>query len=260
MFTRQALFLVLSVLLWPLGAMAQSVTDDLPPVIIEGDDPSSDPIQTQPQPLDNALADTVTSAMGGDLYTVADVSVDVTADTAAHARDKALMQAQRNAYSQLCTRLSRPDNSAKLNDDNIAPLVKSFEVQSERVSAVRYIGVYTIRFNPVAVQKKMSLTALPDAQPSTETKLVVPKGPASFLSVAVQANTLATWMQIKRRIESLPLVTKVDTLDVGRGLIHIDLSYLGSIDDLKNAAANKGLVLRQNSAGVFELYDGSMMR
>lgn len=87
------------------------------------------------------------------VYTVTDVATDVTADSAAKARDQAVAQAQRQALDQLFDRLGAPANlTKKLKDDDIATLVKSFEVQNERASAVRYLGAFTIHFKPNAVR------------------------------------------------------------------------------------------------------------
>lgn len=231
------------------AAQAQSVMDNLPPVVVEGEPAAQAPVPpAPPTPPAPAVAEP---------YTVADVNADVTADTAAHARDKALMQAERLAYGQLCGRLSAPDNSAKLSDDAIAAMVQSFEVQSEHVSAVRYIGVYTIRFKPSAVQKKGAIPVSAKGSLGGEGKLP-PQGPISHVTVAVQTDSLAAWGQIKKRLNAVPQVSKIDTLDLGRGTSHIDLSYGGAIGDLEQAVTAQGLVLRQTESG-WELYDGSMV-
>jgi hypothetical protein len=243
---RLILFTFLAVILAGAAAQAQSVMDNLPPVIVEGTPAAEAPKPATPAP----------AAAASDPYTVADVNADVTADTAAHARDQALLQAQRTAYVQLCARLGVPDNSIKLTDDALAALVQSFEVQSERLSAVRYIGVFTIRFKPSAVQKKAGTAvvavAAGDSKPAVQ-------GPTAHMTVAVQSDSLAAWSQIKRRLGAVPQVAGIEVLDLGRGLSHIDLSYGGSPDDLKQAVAVQGLVLRQNGIGIWELYDGSMV-
>ena len=225
-------FLILSL----TEARAQSVMDNLPPVVVENQDLA----QTPPVPAEP--------------YTVTDVNADVTADTAAHARDKALIQAERLAYKQLCKRFDASDDSNKLSDDEIAALVKSFEVQHERLSAVRYIGVYTIRFNPASVQKVISVPFMPSGEIEAP-----PQAAVSHIPVDVQADSLMAWVQLKRRLGAVRQVSKIDTLNLGHGFVHIDLSYVGSLDDLKRSATDQGLVLRQNEKGVFELYDGSVV-
>ncbi len=199
------------------------------------------------------------------IYTVSDVNADITADTAAHARDQALMQAERSAYTQICAKLNAPDSATKIDDDSLSALVQSFEVQSEHLSAVRYIGVFTIRFKPAALQKKLGkyLLAANDAAGnnplSPDAPKAQPTGPLSHLSVAVQTDTLASWTQIKRRLNAAPQVARIDMIDLGHGLSHIDLSYSGSINDLQQALTSQGLILRQNGINIWEIYDGSMV-
>jgi hypothetical protein len=249
----RALFLFLCLLWTAMPVKAQSVTDNLPPFIIQGESAAEKPSAAK----ESALA-TKESAVVGDPYTVTDVNADVTADTAAHARDQALMKAERTAYTQLCGRLGATDNSDKLDDDALAALVQSFDLQSEHLSAVRYIGVFTIHFNPAAVQKKVVISSTPSPPAPVAEAKALNFGPVSHATVAVQADSLATWLQIKRRLNLVPFVAKIDTTDIGRGIVHIDLSYNGTLDNLKQATTDQGLVLCTNGAGVLELYDGSM--
>lgn len=87
------------------------------------------------------------------VYTVSDVAVDVTADSAAKARDQAMAEGQRTAFAQLLERLGvSPSVGAKLNSDDLSTLVQNFEVQNERASSVRYIGALTVHFRPLAVR------------------------------------------------------------------------------------------------------------
>jgi hypothetical protein len=245
---RLLLSLFFAFLLPLVSAQAQSISDNLPPEMAQ-DEPDT--------------ASATPAAHAADNTIVSDVSVDVTADNATHARDQALMQAERSAYVTLCARLNAPESAAKLNDDGVAALVQSFELQSEHVSAVRYIGVFTIRFNPVLVQKKLGKSApvidvngdpvmQPDAKP-------IPQGAQSRVTVAVVTDSLAAWTQIKRRLVAVPQITQVDTLDLGRGLSHITVAYTGTILDLQQAVNAQGFVLRQNQIGVWELTDGSMV-
>lgn len=243
---RLTVFTFLSFLSFICAAQAQSVTDNMPPVIIEGDSAFQTP---PPAPSFKDAPSVVTEP-----FTITDVNVDVTSDSPAHARDNALMQAQRLAYAQLCARLNAADNSAKLSDDDLAALVRSFEVQNERLSAVRYIGVFTIHFNQAAVQKKLNVPPVTVGEVKP-----VPQGPVSRLTVAVQTDSLAAWAQIKRRLGAVPQVAKIDTLSLGRGVSQIDLSFSGSLDELTEALTQQGFVLRSNETGAWDLIDGSMV-
>jgi hypothetical protein len=262
---RFALFSLLALIFVVSAAEAQSVSESLPPFAAANEPEKTPTPPPAPSPTPSAVPPAVVVT---DPYTVTDVNADVTADSAAHARDQALMQAERDAFTQLCTRMGAAEGAAKLDDNALAALVQSFEVQSEHVSPVRYIGVFTIRFKPLSVQKKIGKSAAPvpaDAADASAAPAVViegkpmPQGPLSDVLIGVQADSLASWMQIKRRLNAVPQVARINTLDLGRGLSHIDVAYSGSILDLQQALIAQGLVLRQTPTGIWELYDGSMV-
>jgi hypothetical protein len=237
---RLTFFLFLSLILSAASVRAQSVTDNLPPAIYQGESAVQPPKQAP--------------AASAESYTITGVDADVTADTAGHARDQALMLAERAAYVQLCKRLGVEDNSAKIDNDTLAALVQSFEVERERLSAVRYIGVFTIHFNPATIQKKLSLPiapVLPASNPKT-----TPQGPVSHITVDVMVDSLPTWAQIKKRLTAAPEVVKIDTLTLGRGFVRIDLSYSGELGRLVRAVTDQGLILSQSGNDTFDLFDG----
>jgi hypothetical protein len=95
-------------------------------------------------------------ALADSTMTVSDVNVDVTAKSAADAREQAIAQAQSRAFDRLVKRLvTDPADQAKIKpgQGEIEGMVQDFAVQSERTSAVRYIGVYTVRFRAGRVRK-----------------------------------------------------------------------------------------------------------
>lgn len=86
----------------------------------------------------------------GDLLSVTDVKVDVTADNAQAAREAALTEAQRKAFRQLLERIVAPQDLARVpsvGDTQIADMVFDFDIASEQASAVRYIGTLNFRFD-----------------------------------------------------------------------------------------------------------------
>jgi hypothetical protein len=76
---------------------------------------------------------------------------------------------------------------------------------------------------------------------------------------SVDTPSLAVWGQIKRRLTMVPQIARVDTIDLGRGVSHIDLVYNGTIDDLENAVTTQGFILRQGLSGDWDLADNSMV-
>ncbi|HAU29435.1 MAG TPA: hypothetical protein DCW68_04905 [Rhodospirillaceae bacterium] len=87
-------------------------------------------------------------------FTVSPVAVDVTAESAAAAKEQAIAQAQRDAFDTVLARMTIPEDRAalpQLTDDDISGFVQNFEVISEKTSPVRYVGSLTVRFSQAAV-------------------------------------------------------------------------------------------------------------
>ena len=89
------------------------------------------------------------AAQQRDVYEVRDVVVDVTAETAAKAREQALAEGQAEAFRRLLKRLTLRAENERLPDleaEEITTYVKDFSVASEKVSAVRYLAHLNYRF------------------------------------------------------------------------------------------------------------------
>jgi hypothetical protein len=92
-------------------------------------------------------------------YTVEGVEVDVTAENAVKAREKALDEAQVKAYQMLAERFLGPDElkTFKMPDPiTISSVVQDYEVTNEQLSMTRYKGVFTVRFRPNAMKTQMA--------------------------------------------------------------------------------------------------------
>lgn len=85
-----------------------------------------------------------------DPYTIHGVKVDVKAANANQARDKAFNEGQRQAFKLLAKNLALdPAFDTKTVDDaTLGNLLKSFEVEEEQASGVRYIASLTFHFKP----------------------------------------------------------------------------------------------------------------
>lgn len=112
-----------------------------------------------------------------DVFTVRDVEVDVTADSAAAARDQALIAGQRKAFDQLLLTLTTPSEIAALpplDDNAISDMVLDFEIQSEKVSTVRYLGELAFRFQADAVRQYLEQGGATYAVGSSRPALALP--------------------------------------------------------------------------------------
>jgi hypothetical protein len=110
-------------------------------------------------------------------FTVRDVGVDVTADSAAAARDQAIVTGQRKAFDQLLLNLATAEDVARLpplDDDSIGNMVLDFQVESESVSTVRYIGKLAFRFRAAPVQQYLEQGGATYAVGATRPALVLP--------------------------------------------------------------------------------------
>lgn len=90
-----------------------------------------------------------------ELYVVRGVAVDVTAETAALAKDQGYEQAKRDALMIVLQRLLPPREIQQLGDVSALPVkkwVQGMEVNSEKTSKVRYIGNLNIFFNPASIR------------------------------------------------------------------------------------------------------------
>lgn len=96
-----------------------------------------------------------TGAAQDSVFTVADVKVDVTAESASAARDQAFIEAQQAAFRQLAERLLPEDELPSFVPPDISVLsgfVNDFEITEERLSSIRYVATYTFRFKDSAVR------------------------------------------------------------------------------------------------------------
>jgi hypothetical protein len=124
----------------------------------------------------------------GPVFTVSNVAVDATAQSAVQARDIARADGERRAFRTLMERLTlRQDWSRlpKVTDSDLLGLVQDFEVTSERSSTVRYLATLTFRFRPEAVRRLLRDHGISFTE--TRSKLVV------VLPVLSSGNRVMLW-------------------------------------------------------------------
>jgi hypothetical protein len=87
-------------------------------------------------------------------YAVQGVAVDETGASAAAAKDKAIIDAQMKAFPMLGARLGNAAVAAelaKLDQNQVIPLLKSLSIEQEEISPGRYQAKFTVRFLPEKV-------------------------------------------------------------------------------------------------------------
>jgi hypothetical protein len=119
----------------------------------------------------------VARAETGDVYEVRNVAVDVTAKTAAQAREQALVQGERLAFQRLLGRLTLLADRDRLPDlgrEEISALVTDFAVAREKTSPVRYIASLTYHFKKGHVRRLLTDHGLSFAETMSKPVLVLP--------------------------------------------------------------------------------------
>ena len=116
-------------------------------------------------------------AQASDVFAVMGVDVDVTAETAAAAREEALVDGERRAFRRLLERLTLladRDRLPEFSRDEITAYVKDFSIAEEKASAVRYLATLNFRFKAEDVRRLLIDLALPFAETASKPLLVLP--------------------------------------------------------------------------------------
>lgn len=121
-----------------------------------------------------------------EIYTIRNIAVDEKADTAAAARDIAILAARRDAFERLMRRIALPQDKVRLAfpaDDVLANLISDFEVADEKSRGQRYLARLTIRFDPDKVRSLLRQSKIRSSETGAKSMLVIPvyDGPAGRL-------------------------------------------------------------------------------
>lgn len=110
-------------------------------------------------------------------FAVPDVPVDVTADTAAAARNIAIGEAQGQAFGMLLRRMTLKEDRGRLprlDGNSVSSLVQSIEFSEERYSSTRYIAKVTVAFSPNGIRSLLQRNNIPFAEAPENPILVLP--------------------------------------------------------------------------------------
>lgn len=112
-----------------------------------------------------------------DVFSVRGIDVDVTADSSASARVKALSQGETSALRALLERLTLQAYHSRLPQVSAAEataLVLDFGVANEKTSSVRYIATLNFRFKEDAIRDLLKANAIPFAETVSKSVVVLP--------------------------------------------------------------------------------------
>ena len=105
------------------------------------------------------------------------VAVDVTAQTAEEARERAIRQARVQALEAVLRRMTRGSDRDRLIELSAGAgehLVQDFAIDNERISSVRYLANFTYRFNPGEVRRLLQRAGIPYAETESKPVLILP--------------------------------------------------------------------------------------
>jgi|GEM_PF-1292820 len=144
-----------------------------------------------------ALAVAPASAQGRDnAYAVAGVYVDQSAPNAVAARQAAFEQAERLGFERLVKRLTTPEQLAASpvstpDQASLDRMTISTDIEEEHLSATRYIGRLTVRFDQAQVRAVLGAQNLRIIDTRTAPTLIVP-----LAGDAAAPDTLAAWREV----------------------------------------------------------------
>lgn len=211
-------------------------------------------------------------------YVVKNIKVDVEAESAIDARGKALNTARRNAFNIVTERLLGGSDKTSMphaNDNMIASMVDSFEINREKLSKNRYLASVNVTFNERAVQAYMGRhtnIALPD-QPYQETPVNVPSNGVGEINhdrqiqhsnlygqyqqnqntqvrnavsykMRIDLKNIREWVKIQKSLEAIGNVS-IHSLNAARAIVTV--SYQGDATQLQQAMNMKGMQLYSNT-------------
>lgn len=112
-----------------------------------------------------------------DVFAVHNIKVDVTADSTAIARDRALAIGERLAFRELLERLTIRDDHPRLpafNANEISAFIADFEVAEEKASKVRYLATLNYSFKAEDVRSFLKDQKIAFAETTSKPVLVLP--------------------------------------------------------------------------------------
>jgi len=205
-----------------------------------------------------------------DVFTVSDIAVDETAETAAAAREAAHAEGHVLAMQKLLARLLPREELARLRElelPEIVQFVRDFEVEGERTSDVRYLARLTFRFKPDAVRAFLRAEGLVFAETESKPVLVVAVyGPAGEAMLWEDANPWARAWALRRPGEWLvPLMVPlgdlgdVASVDVNQALSgnRVHLAALAKRYGTEDVLVTQALLIGDADTGLATLQVGS---
>ncbi len=203
------------------------------------------------------------------MFSAGGIKVDVTAETAAKAREQALQDGQKRALMVVMERIT-PDyvveQLTELVPDDIINMVRDMSVSNEKTSSVRYMATLDVSFNADAVRDLLRQNGLPYVRTSGKQLLILPvykRSPAASPILWDEDNPwLRAWSN--RTVESYMIPLTVPAGDLAdNNLLNVEQVVQGDLKAAENLAkryeAEGILVVRMTRNGAVFTVDAMAM-
>ena len=229
-FYRLVIFYLIITVVQGLWATEPSLTQT---TVQQSEDFNSTSLTDHPS---DSLQNLMTSLTDNDPYTIDNIKVDVTAASAFKARNLAISEAQRQGFIQLINKIV-PDqiiDAKTITDADLDFMVQDFEITHEKITAVRYVGDFKIKFSKAAVEKTLARYNIVIASTVQELHdlVIIPLFDESgSYKLWDESNPwFQTWSQGSKEITDNNITIPVGDLD--------DIKEL-SVDDIRNGNTKK---------------------
>ncbi len=152
-----------------------------------------------------------------DLFTIENITVDVSDENAIKARQKAFEEAQSQAFEELATRiLTESERAGFVAPDvsMISRMIQDFEVSDEKLASKRYVGTYKIRFKDRDIKRYFAKSGSEVTDIAGGRTLILPFEQSNGQSLLWSPQN--QWMQAWNRAEGLngvvPIVVPIGDL------------------------------------------------
>lgn len=203
------------------------------------------------------------------MFSAGGIKVDVTAETAAKAREQALQDGQKRALMVVMERIT-PDyvveQLVELVPDDIINMVRDMSVSNEKTSSVRYMATLDVSFNADAVRDLLRQNGLPYVRTSGKQLLILPVYKRSPAASPVLWDEDNPWLRAwsNRTVESYMIPLTVPAGDLAdNNLLNVEQVVQGDLKAAENLAkryeAEGILVVRMTRNGAVFTVDAMAM-
>ena len=176
------------------------------------------------------------------MFSASNIHIDVTAENAAVARERAMHDGQKKALMAVMERITPSyvvEQLPELVPDDILNFVQDISVSNEKTSTVRYMATLDVRFNPDAVRDLLRQNNLPYVRTSGKPLLILPLYKRSSSATPILWEEENAWLRawVNRTTESymIPLFVPLGGLSDSQ-LLSVEQISRGDLEPAQELA------------------------